>query len=196
MTHRLNKSMRDEIVTRMLKHRFKAEIEKYYDATAKLANKIYADIFDTATQTQLVLLPVGWVPEPDHIGVYLGPSYTNVYFGGDVYAGSEIRQLVAPERLNRRVPNKMASGCAKVYEARHDLAIQHSKLEAQKSKLIEEIKQTKVQCESAVRQVTTVERLVEVWPESVIFVADYLKAEPRQLPTVRTEELNALLRLP
>lgn len=197
-THRLTMQMRDTIVTRMLKHRFGKQIADYYKATALFADQIYNDVLSKEDQVSIAFTPEGWLPTDNHLSANFGMSgYTNVYFGGHRYAGAEIVNVGGqPPDVYKRLPAKLKGRAVKVYDARHPLTNEFDRLNNMRIDLKDQISHTQAITRSAIKHVHTIEKLVEKWPEVTPFVADFLTAEPRLLPTVPTADLNKLLDLP
>jgi len=201
MATRLTKDIRDSILTEVLRHRFQDRIEVLIADRAYFAEKVYNDIYRKADREKMEALPNGWLPNNTSIGVQFGDGghrYTTVLFDGAVYG--EVGRVRAKtdkprERVKRRVPYKHSHGCVKVYEPAHKLSVEHQKLEGRFDELKQDYETAKRQASAALASVSTINRLVEVWPEIEPFARKYDETPPK-LPAVPTSELNKLLDLP
>jgi hypothetical protein len=191
---RLTKDIRDEIVMDLLRHSFKDRIEALYAERSALAQKIYEDAFSADARKKMQALPDGWLPEVNSINVRLGSDYTSFEFSGGLYGDiNRIMKCKQPE--SRRIPFKFRGGCVASYEATHSLALEHERIGNLRKSLWEEIESAKRAATTAVNAVSTVKRLIEVWPEVDPFASKHSTEKP-QLPAVPTAQLNKILGLP
>lgn len=199
MSTRLTNDLRDTIATDILRHRFNEQVDALIADRAALADAVYNDIYRKADREKMEALPKGWLPEETNIGVQFGAPgsrYESLEFSGQFYGKlSALRAKREDERVTRRVPHKHRSGCVKVYEEAHKLAIRHQEIDARQSALMAEYDAASRQTKAALVSVSTIKRLIEVWPEVAPFAARHEDA-PRQLPAVPTEKLNEMLGLP
>lgn len=199
MSTRLTNDLRDTIASDILRHRFNEQVDALIADRAALADAIYNDIYRKSDREKMEALPKGWLPEETNIGVQFGSSssrYENVEFNGHFYGKlGALRTKREDERVTRRVPHKHRSGCAKVYEETHKLALRHQELDARWSAMKAEFDAASRQIMAALASVSTIKRLIEVWPEVAPFASKHEDA-PRQLPSVPTEKLNEMLGLP
>lgn len=191
---RLTKDIRDEIVLDLLRHSFKERVEALYAERAALAQAIYEDVFSAETRKKMQSLPEGWLPEVKGINARLGSDYSSFDFSGGLYG--EINRIAKNGKdETRRVPSKHKGGCVASYDATHKLALENERLANLRKSLCEEIETAKRAADTAVNAVSTVKRLIEVWPEVNPFASKH-SAEKPQLPAVPTDQLNKILGLP
>ncbi len=200
MSTRLTNDLRDTIASDILRHRFNEQVDALIADRAAFAEAVYCDIYRKADRDKMDALPKGWLPECSRVGVQFGASgsrYENVNFDGAFYGplGAMRTRVKDAPSTDRRMQNRHAHGCAKVYEDQHKLSIRHQELDARFSALKEEFEAAKRQTSAALASVNTIKRLIEVWPEVAPFASKHEDA-PRQLPSVPTEKLNEMLGLP
>lgn len=197
---RLSNLLREGIATRILAHRFGAEVESLSAEYAALAAAFYEDINPKAQREKMRRLPPGWLPESGCISVQAGAQYRSLFFSGRV-RNAELRALIAGKELvnapARRFLNRHQSSIHK-YAATHPLAIALDKLENKEKSLAEQVRTAKTQLRTTLLRATTVEALVKLWPEVAPFVARTAAgtASPKTLPALPLQELNARFNLP
>lgn len=76
------------------------------------------------------------------------------------------------------------------------LAKEFSDIEAEESAISEEESTIRVNVEGALSEVTTVKKLLEVWPEVKELLPSDLSPVKKQLPAVKSSDLNKLIGLP
>jgi hypothetical protein len=205
---KLTNYIRDRIVDDLLEHRFKDFYAETVKALAGLADRVYKDVYDASARRKISHLPEGWLPEANCIGAQFGEGdrgYTQLDFDGmthvdNLRASFRPRVFVNPPREFRRVLSKHKGGCAAKYPKAHELsqawftiangvAEQHG-LHAEARKL----------ARRGVEQVTTIGKLIEVWPEVEQFARRHVGAglgvTDRTLPVPQLAALNTALRLP
>lgn len=196
---RLTVGMREQIERRLIHYRFSEEAQQLVADYAQLADDVYNDIYPELIQKKMEALPKGWLPTTGEIGAQLGEtgsSYTNLSFSGKCYG--EISYAGGrgdKERgASRRVPYSDKSGCSKQYDATHPLSERYSELENRYKALEERIRAGRKAARAAMDQVTTLNRLIEVWPEIAPFTEGFEKKNT--LPAISRPDLNGLLGLP
>lgn len=199
MSTRLTNDLREKIAADILRHRFNEQVDELIADRAALAEAIYNDIYRKSDREKMEALPKGWLPEEVNIGVQFGASgsrYENIDFNGHIYGKlGALRTKRDDERVTRRVLHKHRTGCAKVYEETHKLAVRHQDIDARWSAMKAEYDAASRQTMAALASVSTIKRLLEAWPEVAPFALKYEDA-PRQLPSVPTDKLNEMLGLP
>lgn len=68
---RLNKTIKDQILTSLMNHRFGKQIKVLLNAKYDLAEAAYNCLYDQATRSRMSKLPDGWLPERTHMNVYV-----------------------------------------------------------------------------------------------------------------------------
>lgn len=200
MSTRLTNDLRESIATAVLRHRFTEPVDALIADRAAFADAVYSDIYRKADREKMEALPKGWLPECNRIGVQFGStgrSYEIVNFDGSFYGslGSMRTKVKDAPSSDRRVQNRHAHGCAKVYDDQHKLSLRHEELGARQSALTAEYDAAKRQIKSALASVGTIKKLIEVWPEVAPFAMKFDEG-PRNLPSLPTAKLNELLDLP
>lgn len=195
MSTRITKEIREAIAKDLVKHRFTDAVQAIYKKRADLADAVYRDLYKASEREQMAALPAGMLPEVDELSVRFGGSYTNVYFSGFMYGDLSKVASAARNGTNRRVFFKHKGTCAKDYDARHKLAIQHEEINGAAADLVKEVYAAHRAAIGAISKVGTIKRLIEVWPEVAPFARRF-DTGPAQLPAIRTEHLNKILDLP
>lgn len=200
MSTRLTNDLRDTIASDILRHRFSEQVDALIADRAAFAEAVYCDIYRKADREKMEALPKGWLPECSKVGVQFGStgrSYETVSFDGSFYGplGSMRTRVKDAPSSDRRMQNRHAHGCAKVYDDQHKLSIRHQELADRHSALKADFETAKRQTMAALASVSTIKRLIEAWPEVAPFATKH-EAAPRQLPSVPTEKLNEMLGLP
>lgn len=190
-TVKLTTGLREQITRKVLHHRFQEEYEKLIAKGAKVADKVYNDVFSKKERDLMATLPEGWLPTDDDISIQTNEGYRRLNFNGSFY-------LEGFQRSNtvemRRFPKSRMSGAAKVYDAGDKLGEEINKLEEAKKDLEARIANTKRQVQAALNSVTTLGKLKTEWPEIAPFCPE-LEAGSN-LPAIPTNKLNELLNLP
>lgn len=201
MSTRLTNTIRERIALAVLRHRFSDSIEAMIADKAAFADEVYCDIYKKSDREKISALPAGWLPEEHRVGVKFDNtkfSYENIDFSGCVY-GKISRTRVPQEKSEpaprRRVLTKHSHGCAKVYDEGHRLAKKFVALKEREDELKVAIVAAERQVNAALESATTINKLVEIWPEVEPFARQFDKS-PIKVPAVPTEQLNKLLDLP
>lgn len=200
MSTRLTNDLRDAIAADILRHRFNEQVDALIADRAAFAEAVYCDIYRKSDREKMEALPKGWLPECSKVGVQFGStgrSYENVNFDGSFYGplGAMRTRVKDKPSTDRRMQNRHAHGCAKVYDDQHKLSIRRQELDDRFSALKADFEAAKRQTNAALASVNTIKRLIEAWPEVAPFATKH-EAAPRQLPSVPTEKLNEMLGLP
>lgn len=191
---RLTNDIRNSIVMDLLRHRFKDRIEALYADRAALAQAIYEEAFSAEHRKKMAALPEGWLAEVSSINARLGAEYCSYDFSGSLYG--DINTIVSNTKKEvRRFPYSRRNDCVVSFDATHKLAAESDRVNSERKSLSDDIEKAKRAAEAAVNAVSTVKRLVEVWPEVAPFAAEYNTEKP-QLPAVQTAQLNTMLGLP
>lgn len=198
MSTRLTNTTRDQITSAVLTHRFREPVDALIADRAAFAEEVYNDVYRKADREKMAALPKGWLPETNAIGVQFGDQsgYVSLYFGGHFYG--RLRSVRTPgdeKQIERRAFSKNVHGCVKVYDADHRLAVKHTALDRRYTELKAEFEAAERQVKAALDSATTVNRLVEMWPEVEPFVRPLGTPSPK-VPAIPTDQLNKLLDLP
>lgn len=196
---RLSVGMKEQIERRLIHYRFSEEAQELVADYAQLASDVYDDLYPELTRKKMEALPKGWLPKVDGVGVQFGDSgskYTTLSFSGKCYgeisyAGGRGDTERGGSRL---VPYSDKSGCSKRYEMTDAASERYDDLEARYKALEERIRAGRKAARAAMDQVTTLARLIEVWPEIAPFTEGFEKRNT--LPAISRPDLNGLLGLP
>lgn len=178
MTVKLTKGIRDDILHKIMKHRFAADEEAVEQQGHALAHKIYLDTFTAEDIKLMSSLPTGWLETDNDFHVQLGSEYVRLVF-------SE----------HRRLPADKLRGCWKVYKSNHEFSLEYDTLKDARANLKEAKAVAERQIKAVLESVTTVNKLNEIWPEIAEFTAKYKEA-PGKVPMLVPNELNKTLNLP
>ena len=180
-TVKLTTGIRDSVLHQLLEHRFEKEEQGLGAAQEQLALDAYDLLFPDALRKQLEALPEGFVPTNVQVRVKLGDSR---YY----------RHLNFPRGIRKRV---RAADDNKVFllEPDHPIYVRLFELEARESALEEAKDLARHQANAALNSVTTVAKLVSVWPEVAPFVQKYIDAPKPTLPALPIPSLNQMLNL-
>ncbi len=193
---RLTTSIREHIAKLALSHRFADELMALVADRAAFAEAVYRDIYKQTEREKMAALPEGWLPTVNHIDVQFGEGcrYLTLWFNGSFYG--DLWWISTPvEVIFKAIPFKHQHGCVKVYEPTHKLSVRFEELDARLTVLRDKHGAAKRQIEAALGSVTTVGKLLELWPEIAPFTKDF-NGIPSPLPAIPTSDLNALLDLP
>lgn len=191
---KLTTVMRERIVADLLVHRFRKPADKLVKDRAAFALKLYREVYPRAVLTKMDALPEGWLPTNAEIRARLGTHYESFPFDGSLY-GKVWTVASKTEAVWKRVRAQDAGGCLLSLEATHPLSLAGVDLDKRRNELATSIDAAKRQAESAVSGVTTIARLIELWPECEPFARKHETARA-PLPALPTASLNALLDLP
>lgn len=195
---KLTNDMRETITTAVMRYRFTQSCAALEADRAAFATEVYKDVYSEADRRQMQSLPPGWLPELSEIRAQFGDSgsrYGELSFNGRVY-NSIISLVHAPQpSAHFRAPASHEHSCVKVYANDHPLCARYNALVDLQKAMEVEIKTAQRQTAAALASVTTIGRLVEMWPEIKPFTEGY-DTKPRQLPAIPTTDLNKLLKLP
>lgn len=194
---RLTNDIREAITNDILKHRFTDDLDKLREQRAAFALKVYNDIFPTKTQEHMETLPDGWLPRSNNIGVQFGygHNFTRLSFNGSFDSGILVRLSTKIDNVFKRILASKEHGCAKSYDPQHPLTQAADRLNYKRKDLADQIDVAKKSIETALSKVSSIGRLIETWPEVAQFVNKHETGKP-QLPSLPTDHLNELLRLP
>lgn len=179
-TVRINTYMKETVVTRLMDHAFAQREEALLEEWHALGDAVYKDLYPEEVLTKMKALPAGFLPVDDDVRVSFGGDFTRVYFGE-----------------NRLLSYGHRSNAARVYDDKHPLSVRHAAYRSAKNQLEEEQSKAKSSAQAILDSVTTLKKLIEVWPEVEPFVEDFKQTSSgRYLPALPVQDLNARLGLP
>jgi hypothetical protein len=195
---RLTQDAREQIATAVLLHRFQEPVDALVVDRAAFAEEVYNDIYRKSDREKMAALPKGWLPETNAINVQFGDQrgYESLQFSGKLYSRlGSLRSKDDGKSIERRAFSKNVHSCVKVYEPDHRLSLKHDALDQRYTELKAEFEAAERQVKAALNSATTINKLVEMWPEVEPFVRKF-DASPLKVPSIPTDQLNKLLDLP
>lgn len=181
-TKRLTIFQRGQILKRLLEHRFSKEEADLAAAGLTLGGRVYLDVYDLALREQMAALPGGFLPLDNQMTVQFG---------------NHVVRVTLAQRHRLAYDHKGFHAVAKVYPPEHKLTLAWEELEARESDYHQRYQEARDLARAMLASVTTVKKLLEVWPEVEPFLKlTEAEAPDRTLPVVPIEGLNARLGLP
>lgn len=191
---RLTNDIRDQITRDLINHRFQGEYSALCRATAELAERCYAEKFAKIAD-KMERLPGGWLPKSEGILCAFGGRLQSLYFNGRSFSAAWSAGLSAGAPVQKLFPYESVSNVCLSLEATHPLSEEFDRLDGVASDLRQRVVTARGSAAAALQSVSTVKRLVEVWPEVEPFTIRHVAQRP-QLPSVNVDTLNAALELP
>lgn len=200
---RLTNSIKDALMSDLLKRAFKKRGDEMIARNVDYAHRLYEDAL--APHLKLInSLPKGWLELDDDIKIQLGAEIKQIRFVGTLAAwcltddmrkaGIEIQR----DKQYKPFPSIYKSACVKPYPGDHPLVLEYDKLKNDWDDLHSEIREAAATARGAMDSVSTVKKLIEVWPEVETLATKYLEDGERKaiLPAIPRAQLNTLLDLP
>lgn len=200
---RLTTHIRDSLMNSLLKRAFKKKGEDLIKRCADYAQRLYRDAMGS-NLAQIAALPEGWFQTDDDIKVQLGAEIKQIRFTGtlanwslpDIFRNAAITELT--DQKWQRFPSKWEDSVVKQYPGDHALVEEFQRLDGEWNELNNEMERAKKVAMAAMNSVSTVKKLIDVWPEVEEFAKHYLEDGERKaiLPAIPRDQLNTLLNLP
>lgn len=213
MASRLTKSIREALLKKLLQRAFQERAQAHVQRCSEFAVRVYEDALATHLEA-IRAIPPGWLPGGDDLKVYVGGDMERLCFNGSMGNGcltTTLRETGAKEvddlegsvpgsfnRPHLPFPAKLRGQCLKQYEAGTPIAEEFTAIKGAQEDLETEISRASRTTSTAMASVTTVPKLIEVWPEVEEFAKHYIDHGERKaiLPAIPRAELNAKLGLP
>lgn len=195
---KLSNSIREALLSDLMRHGYSAETNALYAEWAALSEAVYQDLYSAENHATIAGLPDGWLPTVSSIDVAFFGQRETLAFNGRFDRRQLANLLPTPgEAQTRRILSQdtRRSGSIVVYSSDHPLSVRRDALRGKTQDFIDRVAKGRAQAWVALCGVTTVKRLVEVWPEVKPFAAKYMTEKP-QLPAVPVAKLNEMLGLP
>lgn len=178
-TQRLNGYIRDAITKAVMsKTNFQQNIDKLKEQYFT-AEEVYEAFYTKAVRDKMYALPEGWLEEHESCYVSFGGQRLYMYF----------EKNDSGKRQSKRFLNK--DNGSMVFPVDHKLTVKFTKNFQEKQKLEEELYRFQCKVEATLRSVTTVPKLLTVWPElKDIVPPELFYYDSPQLPAIITEDLN------
>ncbi|ARB06167.1 hypothetical protein FDH38_gp113 [Dinoroseobacter phage vB_DshS-R5C] len=203
--NRLTKYICEMIVDDLMRHAFKDKAQAHFDAELAFVKEVWAMCYTKAEFEKMAALPAGWLPEDNDFKVQINGEVFGLDFATGLGHSVPYYWLMklkidtpAWNGENVLMPSNAArGGVIKVFD---DKALwqRATDLKDAREKLEEDRQNAFRTATNTVKAVTTIPRLIEVWPEIKPFASKYLDLEkpPVQMPNVPRDQLNASLGLP
>lgn len=211
-TARLTRHIREALLKKLMRRAFQKRAQEMVDRCSAFAVTVYEDAL-AAHLKSIRSIPDGWLPSDDDVKVQIAGEMTRLCFNGSMGNGcleNVMREAGAEEasvagsvkgsfnRPHMPFPSKFRGQCVKVYDATDPIAQAYMELTRDLEDLQSEMRAARLSAKTAMESVTTVKKLIEVWPEVEEFAKHYLHNGERKaiLPAIPRAELNAQLGLP
>lgn len=175
---RLTGHLRNRIVNAALNKMFDEECDRLRKNETKIAQRIVLDKMGRKNYDAMMAMPPAYFPQDRHIYAIIGGEYVWLLCGD-----------------GHPIPYAFVNACVNVYNANSEIAIawrQHSNM---KEDYQARRKDAEAKLRALVNSFSTVERLLDAWPEGAEFIpAEAIrKPEPAPLPALLISDVNKLL---
>lgn len=184
-TARLTNSIRDAIKSKVMHRAFDKLHEDLKEREHDLAVAVYNIAFSKKDHKLMEMLPSGWLPKRSSFQVKFEEGtvgYITLRFKNE-------EDMVVPY-------NKHNYGALVVIELGHEIEKSVIKWQNDKSDLEKKQSETKASVVAILDSVTTIKRLMDVWPEAKDFILPYMSESKCTLPAIQFKEVNKMLNLP
>ena len=191
---RLTRQLRSEITKAVLAHRFSAQAEALAEAEEALGQRLYTRMFPATERHHMSSLPPGYLPETQSLEVVIGVNPNKCY--GCLVLKNPVR--VPYEKYNRYSKTCMPVTVLTEVDVEGSLDSDlWEHLEKKRALAAGKIEGWKA-LEGVLAGFTTIPKLLKAWPELEEFTKPYRtnRSPSRDLPALRTDELNKLFKLP
>lgn len=192
---RLNQYIRRDLVNNALGKAFKETREEFIKRVAELADDVYQDQLGDYLET-MKKLPKGFFNESQYINAEFNGARVSLPFNGNGGVTYQIVLVGAPSAVERITPYHYQYGGGARYAPDTRLATKWELLANDWASHAESESQIEGEVYALVHSVSSVKKLLEVWPEAVEILPKHLSPPPTNLPTVVIEDLNARIGLP
>lgn len=204
-TIKLNKTICSTIVRRALQHRFSFGVYELINAQREFSHAFYNDVYNVETRNKMLALPEGWLPSATGIYGRFGTDWDQITFDGRWGLDRDATQCISEkhEKMLKGIPSSFPvlskhNGYGlviKAYPGNHKMTDKHRDLVNRRSDQLEQIRSAKKVLEVALGSVSTINRVLENWPDLEPFCKDLVPVTPN-LPAVTRTQINAMLDLP
>ena len=178
-SRRINAFIRDNIVDALLKQGFESQTRDLILLGQRLANDVFIDLVGRDNIKKLDGLPKGWVPSVSKFTVNCEGQKHQLAFNGQISFGSGDtnllktvdREWIKTHRFSeRRIPyTKLerfsSSSTLGSLTADNELCQRVQSLAQDREDLKEQHRAAKRQALATLKSVTTIKRLIDIWPE-------------------------------
>jgi hypothetical protein len=173
---RLAVYMKDSILMALTEHAFKTRDDALTAEKVELGKKVYEQMYTAEERRLMAKLPADFLGTEHYQRVKFGGDYTNLPLGGE-----------------HRVANGRG---APVFSASHEFTDIYRDIDKREKLLAQEKKQARVEAKAKLNSASTVQRLIDIWPEVRPFAEPYLKTKKTTLPVPVNDVLNRKFNLP
>lgn len=180
MAVRLSSFIREQVLVAVLNHAFEAREKAQEAEKIALGDAVYNDTYPEAVREQMAALPNGFLPVSTGLKVqFEGRTLAQLPFGG-----------------RRRIAHTHEYNAAKVYDSKHPLAVRYGAWKDAEGALKRERRDAESSAKAVLESVTTVNKLIQVWPEVEPFARFYAVESPSRAVALPIKDLNARPGLP
>jgi hypothetical protein len=200
MTRLLN-SMREKITDNLMVHSFLPRCEQKMVEQAQLAAAVYDDFYSGKEREVINGLPAGWLSSWDYVRCRVDENDLSLNFNGWIGSGPVFGVLIdasvkRPEKTERRFASCDGGRYVKVYEGNKGLGKRLLAYSRDCGALDEQLRDARRKAEATLAKFTTVEKLIETWPEIEPMTVGVCAPAPASLPALATDTLNNMFGLP
>ena len=200
-TTRLTNSLRDDITKALMKNKYEATMVEFIAEGKALAARLYDVAYPKAVQRKMKVMPKGFFnTDSDIYWNCAGQRHRVPHNGYDYNLMSQIvTQANKPDQIERWRAYTTNDLYVLTTGSEEAEALQAFALKSER--LVEETQQTKQKTRAALGSVTTIAKLIKIWPEVKPFIPDWaLETGVRKpnyaVPSIRAADLNQMLNLP
>lgn len=201
-TTKLTNHIRESILKDLLAYAFLERAQAQIDAECDFSTAVFEDVYSKHLD-MIKSAPDGFFAMDDDFKVYFDYECQRLDFGCgfDFNVPADWRSFGVKNRenANRRMPSGARSNQAiKRYDLDHAMTVKFLKLKADREALKLEIERTSRTAKATLASVSTISKLIDVWPEARVFAEKYaVQGEAKAiLPAIPRRELNNALGLP
>lgn len=181
-TVRLSNDLRDKIAKELMARAFDKREAALKQTEGKLAKDIYLSLYPAAVRRKMTSLGQHFFETTSHITVQAGGDFIRLNLP-EAFDGKREQVLIGEHHSGYH-------HVMEVYDAKHEFTNRIRTLQYAKTKLKEDKEQARAEVRGALFSVSTVNRLIKVWPE-VEPVVKKLVPTKSGLPALPIEALNS-----
>lgn len=177
MSVRLTKEIRKAITSKILKYTFDARFADLSTEESAIAEAVYADLYSNTVLSQMKAMPSGFLPTNNELRI----RFTNLH----TYLKLKENRLMADKHYKNWI----------TYGADHPLTERWLQFENTKKSLNSERDNLSSHIRAVLASVTTIKKLIEIWPEIKEFAEPFEKEPIVTAVSFPIQELNTRLGL-
>lgn len=203
---RLTNDYRRQLLVAITRRTYQPKFEELLQEGKELADRVYNSVYPKKDRELMESLPSGWVPESDCVALNMDGELRCIYWNGSLfgpYAWKAVDRMPhpfdRPNDLERRIAYKHIWGRGRAQlkenaeEIRKDLIEFNDKLENLRDEYFDAWRRA----EAVLNSVSTVGKLLKIWPEIAEFVPEeWYCPRKANLPSLPIAQLNEILDLP